>query len=213
MFRDREDAAHQLSAALRPFEIKNPLVLAIPCGGVVIGAILARELGAELDVILSHKLRAPDHPEQAIGAVSESGDLYLNDIDDETASIPDDYIHQEKQHQLSILANRGEAIRQIRAKALIAGRSVIVADDGIATGSTMTAALQVVRAQEPAALIVAIPVAPMDQIRQLERYCDRVVCLLSARRQGAVGQFYEEFPSVDEGLVIHILKKWTAKTP
>ena len=77
----------------------------------------------------------------------------------------------------------------------------------------MTAALQVVRAQEPAALIVAIPVAPMDQIRQLERYCDRVVCLLSARRQGAVGQFYEEFPSVDEGLVIHILKKWTAKTP
>jgi hypothetical protein len=165
-----------------------------------------------LDVILSHKLRAPDHPEQAIGAVSESGDLYLNDIDDEAASISDDYIHREKQHQLSILADRGKSIRQVRAKALIVGRSVIVVDDGIATGSTMIAALKVVRAQEPAAVIVATPVAPTDQIRRLERYCDRFVCLLSTARLGTVGQFYEEFPSVDDGLVIHLLKRWRAET-
>jgi len=212
MFRDREDTAHQLAAALRSFELKSPLVLAIPGGGVVIGAILARELGAELDVVLSHKLGAPNHPEQTIGAVSESEDLYLNDIDDEAASIPDDYIHREKQHQLSALANRGKSIRQIKPKALIVDRSVIVTDDGIATGSTMIAALQVVRAQGPAALIVATPMAPIDQVRRLERYCDRVVCLLSTTRLGSVGQFYEEFPSVDEGLVIHILKKWTAET-
>jgi predicted phosphoribosyltransferase len=207
MFHDREDAGRQLAAVLRDRPWNKLLVVAIPCGGAITGAALARELGAEFDVVLSAKLQAPDQREQAIGAITENGTLYLNDANDEGASIPDEYIHREKEHQSSILATRRQAIRKVKPRALVAGRSVVVTDDGVATGSTMIAALQAIRSHEPRELIVAVPVAPADKIRLLEQYCDRVVCLLPATRFLSVGQFYEAFPSVDQSQVIHVLKK------
>ncbi len=212
MFDDREDAAYKLAAAMRDFKLHNPLVLAIPRGGVVTGAVLARELGAEFDVVLSRKLRAPGQPELAIGAISEDGQVYLNEDALYAAGARQEYLEEEKQFQLSIIARRKKDLRTVRPEATIAGRSVIVTDDGIATGSTMIAALQTVRPRGPSELIVAVPVAPADRLPLFERYCDRVVCLLPARQFWAVGQFYREFSTVEDEQVFEILKEFAPQT-
>lgn len=208
MFRDREDAARQLAATLHGYKFKDPLVLAIPRGGVVTGAVLAREIGAELDVMLSRKLRAPDQSELAIGAISENGEVYVNDEAAEAAGVTDEYFHREKEYQSAIIAERKQRVRRIRPAAVVTGRSVIIADDGIATGSTMMAALQTVRSHDPAELIVAVPVAPADRIHDLEKHCKKVVCLLPARHFWAVGQFYENFPTVEDEQVLEILREF-----
>lgn len=206
MFRNREDAACQLATMLRDREFTNVLVLAIPRGGVVTGAVLAREIGAELDVVLARKLRAPDEPELAIGAISETGSVYLNE--DAAEAVTDEYFHQEKEHQMAIIAERKQRVRRVRPAALVTGRSVIITDDGIATGSTMMAVLQTVRAHNPAELIVAIPVAPADRIHDLEMHCNEVVCQLPARHFWSVGQFYQDFPTVEDEQVLEILRNF-----
>ena len=209
MFRDREDAAYKLATAIRDLKLDNPLVLAIPRGGVATGAILARELGAELDVVLSRKLRAPGQPGQpelAIGAISEDGQVHLNRRAVEALGVTDEYLDEEKQHQLSEIARRKRLFRSVRPEAAISGRTVIVTDDGIATGSNMMAALQTVRPQRPSQLIVAIPVAPFDRLAAFEKRCDKVVCLLSPAEFWAVGQFYEDFPTVEDEQVVELLK-------
>ena len=148
MFRNREDAAHQLAAEFQGREFVDPLVLAIPRGGVVTGEVLAQELGAELDVVLSRKVRRADQPELAIGAVSEDGRVFLNHYAQQVLDLTEDYLAAECRDQLEEIARRKKLIRGVRPEAPIAGRSVIVTDDGIATGSTMIAALQVVKAQK-----------------------------------------------------------------
>ena len=208
MFHDREDAAHKLAAAMREFKLRNPLILAIPRGGVVTGVVLARELGAELDVVLSRKLRAPDQPELAIGAISEDGQVDLNRRAVEALGVTDEYLQQEKQHQLAEIARRKQLFRSVRPEAPISGRTVIVTDDGVATGSTMMAALQTVRPQRPSQLIVAVPVAPYDRLAALEERCDKVVCLHSPADFWAVGQFYEDFPTVEDEQVVELLKSF-----
>jgi len=205
MFRNREDAAHQLAVELKGRKLCDPLVLAIPRGGVVTGAVLAQELGAELDVVLSRKLRAPDQPELAIGAVSEDGHVFLNHYAQEILDLTEDYLATECRHQLDEIARRKKLIRGVRPQAPIAGRSVIVTDDGIATGSTIIAALQVVKAQKPRELIVAVPVASPDRLQDVRRWCDDVVCLLSPHNFWAIGQFYKEFAQVEDGQVIDLL--------
>jgi len=206
MFYDREDAAHKLAAAMRKMKLHNPLVLAIPRGGVVTGAILARDLGGELDVVLSRKLRAPDQPELAIGAISEDGQVELNRRAYEALAVSDEYLEGEKRHQLAEIARRRQLFRKVRPEVPIPGRTVIVTDDGIATGSTMMAALQTVRPQHPARLIVAVPVAPYDRLPAFEACCDQLVCLDSPVDFWAVGQFYREFPTVEDEQVVDLLK-------
>jgi predicted phosphoribosyltransferase len=210
MFHDREDAAHKLAAAMRELTLPNPLILAIPRGGVVTGAILARELGGELDVVLSRKLRAPGQPELAMGAVSEDGQVHLNRGVVEALDIAEEYLQQEKKHQLAEIARRKQLYRSVRPEAKIPGRLVIVTDDGIATGSTMMAAVQTVRAQRPSKLMVAVPVAPCDRLAAFEELCDRVVCLHSPAEFWAVGQFYEEFPTVEDEDVVKLLKSFAS---
>ena len=208
MFHDREDAAYKLATAMRDLKLDKPLVLAIPRGGVATGAVLARELGAELDVVLSRKLRAPDQPELAIGAISEDGQVHLNPGAVEALGVTDEYLQQEKQHQLAEIARRKQLFRSVRPEAPISGRTVIVTDDGIATGSTMMAALQTVRPQRPSQLIVAVPVAPYDCLAAFEERCDKVVCLHSPAEFWAVGQFYEDFPTVEDEQVVELLKSF-----
>src|SRR5262245_1964676 len=139
MFRNREDAALQLAARLKDRPLHDPLVLAIPRGGVVVGAVLARELGADLDVVLSRKLRAPNYPEVAIGAVAESGAVFLNQYAAELTGTMPAYLHEECHRQLGEITRRRRFFRGLRPPEPVAGRSVIVTDDGIATGSTMIA--------------------------------------------------------------------------
>ncbi len=208
MFVNREDAAHQLAQRLKGRELHDPLVLAIPRGGVATGAELARELGAELDVVLSRKLRAPGQPELAIGAVTEDGRVYLNRFAQEVLDLTDEYLAEERDHQLAEIARRQRLFRGVRPKAPVAGRSVIVTDDGIATGATMIAALQVVKAQRPREVIVAVPVASPDRVAEVRRWCDDVVCLLAPVEFWAIGQFYEDFTQVEDEQVVALLREF-----
>jgi predicted phosphoribosyltransferase len=207
MFRDREDAAHQLAQRLKGRELHDPLVLAIPRGGVVTGAVLAQELGAELDVVLSRKLRAPMQPELAVGAISEDGRVYLNHYAQEFMDLTEEYLAGERRHQLAEIARRKKLFRDVRPQAPVTGRSVIVTDDGIATGSTMIAALQAVKTQNPRELIVAVPVASPDRLEEVRKWCDDVVCLLSPREFWAIGQFYKDFTQVEDEQVVDMLRQ------
>jgi putative phosphoribosyl transferase len=205
MFHDREDAAHQLAAKLRRLKLHDPLVLAIPRGGVVTGAVLAGELNADLDVVLSRKLRAPGQPELAIGAIAEDGRIYRNHYSEAFLDLLRDYLAEEERHQLGEIARRKKLFRAVRPRVPVAGRSVIVTDDGIATGSTMIAALQSLKTQKPREVIVAVPVASPDRLVEVGRWCDEIVCLLAPDEFQAIGQFYEDFTPVEDGEVVKLL--------
>ena len=206
MFQDREDAARQLAEKLKGRELHDPLVLAIPRGGVVTGVVLARELDAELDVVLSRKLRHPWQPELALGAVSESGHMVLNPNCSEEGGFSDEYLHEERRRQLVEISRRSKLFRAVRPQASIAGRSVIVTDDGVATGATMLAALKSLKEQHPREVIVAVPVASPDRLIEVRRWCDDVVCLLSPHSFWAVGQFYRDFSPVEDNEVVELLR-------
>jgi predicted phosphoribosyltransferase len=205
-FRNRESAGLMLAERLKARSLDRPLVLAIPRGGVVLGAVLARELGAELDVALVRKLRAPGNPECAVGAISETGQVYLNLASDDDLLEHEGYLAKEREHQLSELNWRKEIYRSVRPQASIAGRSVILTDDGIATGATLIAALQVVRAQSPREIIVAVPVTSLEGLEEVRRLCDKIVCLSCPPVFWSVGQWYEDFPAVDDDQVKLLLR-------
>jgi predicted phosphoribosyltransferase len=212
MFRDREDAAHKLAVKLKGRELHDPLVLAIPRGGVVTGAVLARELGADLDVVLSRKLRAPGQPELAIGAITEDGRIYLNHHAQAFLDLLEDYLAEERRHQLAEIARRKKLFRAVRPQAPVAGRSVIVTDDGIATGSTMIAALQAVKTQNPRKVIVAVPVASPERLEEVHHWCDDLVCLLRPEEFWAIGQFYEDFTQVEDEEVVRLLREFASSS-
>lgn len=212
MFRDREDGGHQLAQRLKGRSLRDPVVLAIPRGGVATGAVLARELGAELDVVLARKLRAPDQPELAVGAVGEDGEIYLNHFAREALMLDEAYLNQEREHQMAEIDRRKKLFRAVRPAATLRGRSVIVTDDGIATGSTMIAALHVVRGQQPHEVILAVPVAPPDRLAEIGKLCDDTICLSTPADFWAVGQFYQDFPQVEDEEVVELLRS-AARTP
>lgn len=207
MFRNREDAGHRLVDAMKNRKLHDPLVLAIPRGGLPVGAVLAQGLEAELDIVLSRKLPAPGQPELAIGAISEDGQVYLNDDARGLVAELDDYLVSECRHQMAEIARRKKLFRQVRPPARIAGRSVILTDDGIATGSTMIAALQTVKSQKPEEIIVAIPVASPDRLKEVSKLCDETVCLLVPEDFMSVGQFYWEFTQVEDREAIRLLRE------
>ncbi len=213
MFRNREDAARQLAGRLKGRELRDPLVLAIPRGGVATGAVLARELGADLDVVLSRKLRAPGQPELAVGAVTEDGRVYLNHHGQAFLDLMEDHLGKERRYQLGEIARRKKLFRGARPPAPVAGRSVIVTDDGIATGSTMIAAVREVQAQGPREVIVAVPVASPDRLEEVRRWCDDVVCLLCPEDFWAIGQYYEDFAPVEDDEVVKLLREFAPSGP
>jgi predicted phosphoribosyltransferase len=203
-FRDREDAARRLAAELRAYRGEDPLVLAIPRGALPMGRILAEALGGELDVVLVHKLGAPGNPEYAIGAVAETGEVVMSDAPD-VAAVPRAYVEEETRRQLATLRARRARYTPGRAAADPRGRVVIVVDDGIATGSTLKAALKVARARAPRELIAAVAVAPEESVAALEPLADRVVCLETPAWFFAVGQFFDDFRQVGDDEVVEIL--------
>lgn len=207
MFRDREDAGRQLARTLKGRPLHNPLVLAIPRGGIVAGAVIARELGAELDVVLSRKLRAPGQPELALGAIAENGQVYLNPHIGEYFGDLDDYLIEEKRYQLAEIARRRKLFSAARPPASVAGKSVIVTDDGIATGATMIAALQTLQGEKTREVIVAVPVASPDSLEQIRPLCDDIVCLLEPETFWAIGQFYQDFTQVEDEQVVSLLRE------
>lgn len=207
MFKNREDAALQLAQRLKARKLKDPVVLGIPRGGVVTAAILARELGAELDVVLSRKLRAPYQPELAIGAIGEDGEVYLNAFASRAAGVTETYIDAERKHQIAEIARRSRLFRAVKPAVDVTRRSVIVTDDGIATGSTMLAALHVLGAHKPHEIIVAVPVAPPETIERFRPMCSHVECLLTPKDFSAIGQFYQNFRQVEDDEAVRLLRE------
>lgn len=205
-FDDRADAARCLAEYLRETPLTDPLVLAIPRGGIEVGAVLAHALHAELDVVLARKLRAPHQPELALGAVGEDGQVYVDDRSvSMTRTSPHD-LEAEAQRQLQRLRERAALFRTLRPPAPIKGRSVIVTDDGLATGSTMIAALRTVRRREPLELICAVPVAPPERLEAVRELCDLLVCPLTPDDFRAVGEFYRRFDQVPDERVAQLLR-------
>lgn len=205
-FRNRNDAADQLAARLAEYRGRHPLILAIPRGAVPMGQRLARALDGELDVVLVRKLRAPFNPEFAIGSIDESGWIYLADHA-EAAGGTAAYLKQEKQAQLETIRERRARYTPLRPPIDPAGRIVIVVDDGLATGATMISALHAQQAKRPAHLICAVPVAPPETLERIREYADEVVCLETPPHFQAVGQFYADFPQIDDSTVEAILRQ------
>lgn len=208
MFHNREDAGRQLGEKLRELDLHDPLVLGIPRGGVVTGACIAETIGAEMDVVLARKLRAPWQRELAVGSISEDGETYMTAEAERVPGLTDDYLSDECAFQLREIERRRDHFRRVRPKARISGRSVIVTDDGMATGSTMIAALQVLRHEHPHELIAALPVAPASRVHEVKRCCDRFVCLEQPIVYYAVGQFYEQFEEVTDERVLELLAQY-----
>ncbi len=204
VFADRLAAAKKLAEALLEYRDHNPLILAIPRGAVPMAKIIAQQLHGELDVVLVRKLRAPGNPEFAIGSVDESGWVYLAEYAGQ-AGASEEYINQEVAIQLETIRQRRGQYTPKRPPIDPVGRIVIVIDDGLATGSTMIAALHALQTKKPAELICAVPVAPPDTIRNLQGKADRIVCLSSPDNFYAVGQFYVDFPQVTDEEVMACL--------
>ena len=208
MFRNREDAAHRLVQRLQGRKLHAPLVLAIPRGGVVTGAVLRPGTGCRPGRGAVAELRAPNQPELAVGAVSENGQVYLNPFTTEMPGLTEEYLAKERRYQLAEIARRQKLFRSVRPPASLTDRSVIVTDDGIATGATLLAALQTVKGQCPHETIVAVPVSSPDRLREVRQICDEMVCLLQPEDFGAVGQFYQDFSPVEDEQVVDLLREF-----
>jgi len=208
MFADRAEAGRRLAEALAYLKDRPDVVVkAIPRGGVVVGAEVAERLSAELDVVIPRKLGAPGNPELAIGAVAGDGTIVLNEDAVRALGVDEAYIKREAASQREEIERRTARFLGGRGARPVEGKTVVVVDDGLATGSTALAAARALRAEKPARLILAVPVAPADTVERFKGEVDEIVVLEKPSFFYAVGQFYEDFAQTSDEEVIEFLRK------
>jgi putative phosphoribosyl transferase len=207
LFRDRREAGRLLAARLSHLRDAHPMVLGLPRGGVIVAHEVARALGAPLDVLVVRKIGAPDQPELAIGAViaSDPPQRVLNERFVRLLQVDESYLEEETRRQTAEAQRRDVAYRGGRPPLDVAGRTVIVVDDGIATGATMAAALRALRGLHPRRIVVAVPVGAPDSLDALARDADEVVVLDAPPDFRSVGEHYEEFAQTSDEEVVRAL--------
>lgn len=209
IFQDRQEAGRRLAAALGRLRTEAPLVLALPRGGVPVACEVARALRAPLDLILVRKIGTPWQPELAAGAVvdGERMDLVVNEEVVEALGLSAAELREQAAGEVREIERRRRVYLGEREPIPVAGRTVIVVDDGIATGASVRAALRAVRSREPRRLVLAVPVAPAATVAELESEVDELVCLATPFPFEAVGQFYDDFRQVSDAEVRELLAR------
>lgn len=208
MFKDRNEAGRKLGQAISKKGYKaKPVVLAIPRGGVVVGYQVAQELGCPLDIIVPRKIGAPHDPEYAIGAVAQDGSMVLDQKVVQSLGISSSYLEEEKKREIQEIERRMRMYRKNLAEPQIEGKTAIIVDDGIATGSTIKAAIISVKKKNPALLVVAVPVSSPDSVAEIKPLVDDMVVLATPSYFAAVGQFYQDFGQTSDEEVIGLLQK------
>lgn len=207
MFRDRIDAGIKLAERLKNYkDSKEVLILALPRGGVVTGFEIARYLNAPLDVLIVRKIGVPWQPELAMGAVSETGTVVLNQFVVSAYRISKDYIQDEISRQKEEISRRLKLYRKGKGISKLEAKTIILVDDGVATGATMKAAIETLRKERTRKLVVAIPVSPPDTADELKRMTDEFICMETPLDFMAVGAHYQDFTQVSDEEVVRLLK-------
>jgi predicted phosphoribosyltransferase len=206
-FRDREEAGRKLAAALAAYaDCPDVVVLGLPRGGVPVAFEVAETLGAPLEVFVVRKLGLPVQPELAMGAIASGGVEVLNERVIRAADVSPATIEEVAAREREELARRERVYRGGRPERAVEGRTAILIDDGLATGSTMRAAVEALRAKRPERIVIAVPVAPRDTCEALRREADEVVCLSTPEPFAAIGTWYESFPQCDDGEIRRLLE-------
>jgi len=211
LFDDRADAGRRLAEALRRMSLPDPVVLALPRGGVPVAAEVARALAAPLDLILVRKIGAPGWPELAIAAVADGPEPAV-EFDPRTLAVSGcsaSYVWQQVPEHLKEIERRRALYMRGRPPLALAGKTALLVDDGIATGTTMRAAIRSVRYRLPARIVIAVPVAPAEEIARLRHEVDDVVCLSQPEAFGAVGEHYRHFGQTSDDEVVACMEQST----
>jgi predicted phosphoribosyltransferase len=214
-FVDRADAGRRLARALAEYRGRDPVVLALPRGGVPVAAEIAAALAAPLDVVLARKIGVPSHPELAMGALVD-GDtpvVVRNEAVIRAARVDDRAFEAARTRALAEAESARRRLVGDRPRAEIAGRAAIVVDDGVATGATALAALKALRLMKPKTLTLAVPVAAADSLAALKREVDELVCLEAPEHFGAVSMFYADFRQVEDDEVVALLARFPPAAP
>ncbi len=207
VFQDRKEAGRKLADKLAKYtDEKEIIVLALPRGGVAIGAEIAKKIGASLDVIITRKIHFPGEPEVAIGAIAENGKVALNDQIVKRYNISQSYLDEEICRQKAEIERRLIAYRDRKKLAFIKDKIVILVDDGVATGFTIIAAINALKDEGIKKLIVAVPVSPQDTFLKLKNLVDEIICLETPEDFLAIGCFYYEFEQLTDEEVMQLIQ-------
>jgi putative phosphoribosyl transferase len=213
LFSDRFDAGRQLAEHLLSYRDQDVVVLGLPRGGVPVAFEVAQALQAPLDVIFVRKLGVPFHPELAMGAVGESCVRILDDDVVRVARVRPAELAAVEERERAELERRAQRFRHEHPRLPLCGRTALIVDDGIATGSTVRAACEVARAHGASRVVVAAPVAPSHAVRELRRYADDVICLETPESFVAIGQFYADFSQTTDDEVVRLLQRAATQAP